>query len=329
MAHRILAGLGVTPSRRRFALALALVAGAPIAGLTLPARAQSFPSKPVTIVVPFAPGGGTDTLIRIMGPRLSEVWKQPVVIENKPGASGHLGADLVAKAPADGHVLLMGSTAAISEKNVDKFAAVSLVSADAYVIVVNPNVPVRNLSDLIAYAKQRPGQVKFGSSGVGAASHLSGELFKSMAGVDLLHVPYKGTGQAVTDLLGGHIQLMFAPTQTVLQHVKTGKLRALGVTGTKPEALLPEVPTAMAAGVAGYTAQGWFGLLAPRATPAAIVQRLNADIQKVMAMTDIRERLLATGAEPGTLTSAEFDRFVRDEQDKWARLMKANGIVVE
>ena len=329
MAHRILAGLGVTPSRRRFALALALVAGAPIAGLTLPARAQSFPSKPVTIVVPFAPGGGTDTLIRIMGPRLSEVWKQPVVIENKPGASGHLGADLVAKAPADGHVLLMGSTAAISEKNVDKFAAVSLVSAYAYVIVVNPNVPVRNLSDLIAYAKQRPGQVKFGSSGVGAASHLSGELFKSMAGVDLLHVPYKGTGQAVTDLLGGHIQLMFAPTQTVLQHVKTGKLRALGVTGTKPEALLPEVPTAMAAGVAGYTAQGWFGLLAPRATPAAIVQRLNADIQKVMAMTDIRERLLATGAEPGTLTSAEFDRFVRDEQDKWARLMKANGIVVE
>lgn len=329
MAHRILAGLGVTPSRRRFALALALVAGAPIAGLTLPARAQSFPSKPVTIVVPFAPGGGTDTLIRIMGPRLSEVWKQPVVIENKPGASGHLGADLVAKAPADGHVLLMGSTAAISEKNVDKFAAVSLVSADAYVIVVNPNVPVRNLSDLIAYAKQRPGQVKFGSSGVGAASHLSGELFKSMAGVDLLHVPYKGTGQAVTDLLGGHIQLMFAPTQTVLQHVKTGKLRALGVTGTKPETLLPEVPTAMAAGVAGYTAQGWFGLLAPRATPAAIVQRLNADIQKVMAMTDIRERLLATGAEPGTLTSAEFDRFVRDEQDKWARLMKANGIVVE
>ena len=303
------------------ALALALTCGV--------AAAQSFPSKTVTIIVPFAPGGGADTLIRAIAPRLSASWGQTVVIDNKPGASGHIGADMVAKAPADGHTLLMATTAAISDKNVDKFAPVALVSAEAYVIVVHAGVPVANVRELVAYAKAHPGKLNFGSSGIGAASHLTGELFKARAGVDLVHVPYKGTGQAVGDLLAGHIQLMFAPVQALATHLGGGRIKAIAVTGSAPLEALPGVPTVTASGVADYQALGWFGLLAPVATPAPTLARLHADVSRVLALPEVRKELLAKGALPGTMSAPEFGAFIRTEQQRWTKLIKDAGIVLE
>src|SRR3989441_6718645 len=209
-------------------------AGVALLFLAAAAFAQTFPSKPVRIVVPFPPGGGADTLARMMEPKLAGIWAQPIVVENRPGASGHIGADFVARSAPDGHTLLMSSTASLTEKNVTQFAPVSLVSASAYIVAANPGVAAADVRGLIALAKANPGKLTFGSSGTGAASHLSAELFKSMAGVDLLHVPYKGTGQALTDLLAGHVSLMFAPAQTVMPYVQAGKLKALRVPRGEP-----------------------------------------------------------------------------------------------
>ena len=307
--------------RVALALAMCLTLGA--------AAAQTFPAKAVTIIVPFAPGGGADTLIRAISPRLVIAWGQAVVIENKPGASGHIGADMVARAAADGYTLLMATTAAISEKNVDKFAPVALVSAEAYVIVANAGVPVANVRELVAYAKANPGKLHYGSSGIGAASHLTAELFRAKAGIDMTHVPYKGTGQALTDLLAGHIQLMFAPVQTVATHLPAGKIKAIAVTGQQAIDALPGVPTVMASGVADYQALGWFGLLAPVATPAPTLARLHADVARVLALPDVRKELLAKGALPGSMSAPEFGSFIRTEQQRWTKLIKDAGIVLE
>jgi len=310
----------------------ALVATLGAAGLVaLPgfAAAQAFPSKTVTIVVPFPPAGGADTLARILAPRLQAAWGQTVVVENRAGASGRIGTEQVANAPADGHTLVMASTAAITEKNIGRLAPVALVSAEAYTVAVNAQVPVTNVRELIAYAKANPGKLRFGSSGIGAASHLSGELFKARAGVDMLHVPYKGTGQALTDLLGGQIELMFAPTQTVIPHVQSGRLRAIAVTGDKPLEALPNVPTVTGSGLPGYTALGWFGLLAPAATPPATVTKIHDDVARILALPEVRKEFLAKGADPGAGSAAEFGRFARDELDKWSKLIKDAGIVLE
>lgn len=290
---------------------------------------QEFPSKPVHIVVPFPPGGGADTLARIMEPKLAGIWTQPIVVENRPGASGHIGADFVAKSVPDGHTLLMSSTASLTEKNVNQFAPVSLVSASAYIVTANPGVAAANIRELIALAKANPGKLTFGSSGTGAASHLSAELFKAMAGVDLLHVPYKGTGQALTDLLAGHVNLMFAPSQTVMPYVHAGKLRALAVTGSKRSETLPDLPTVGESGLPHYEAVGWFGLLAPAATPKATVAKLSAEANRVLAMSDVREKMLGLGADPAGNTPEEFARFIRDDQAKWSKLMKEAGIQAE
>jgi tripartite-type tricarboxylate transporter receptor subunit TctC len=290
------------------------------------ALGQAFPSKPVRIVVPFPPGGGADTLTRIMEPRLVAIWGQPVIVENRPGASGHIGADFVAKSAPDGLTLLMSSTASLTEKNVDQFAPVSLVSASPYVVTANPKVAATGIRELIALAKANPGKLSFGSSGTGAASHLSAELFKSMAGVDLLHVPYKGTGQAVTDLLAGHVNLMFAPAQTVMPYVREGRLRALALTGSKRSETLPDLPTVAESGLPGYEAVGWFGLLAPAATPREIVAKISADANRVLGERDVRERMLGLGADPSGDTPEEFARFIRDDQAKWGRLMREAGI---
>ncbi len=224
-------------------------AGVALLFLAAAAFAQTFPSKPVRIVVPFPPGGGADTLARILEPKLAGIWAQPIVVENRPGASGHIGADFVAKSAPDGTTLLMSSTASLTEKNVNQFAPASLVSASAYIVAANPGVAAGNIRELIALAKLKPGKLSFGSSGTGAASHLSAELFKSMAGVDLLHVPYKGTGQAVTDLLAGHVNLMFGPAQTVMPYVRAGKLKALAATGSKRSDTLPDLPTVAESGL--------------------------------------------------------------------------------
>ena len=293
------------------------------------ALAQNFPSRPVRIVVPFPPGGGADTLARIMEPKLAGIWAQPIVVENRPGASGHIGAEFVAKSAPDGSTLLMSSTASLTEKNVDQFAPVSLVSASAYIVTANPGVAAANIRELIALAKANPGKLTFGSSGTGAASHLSAELFKAMAGVDLLHVPYKGTGQGLTDLLAGHVNLMFAPSQTVMPYVHAGKLKALAVTGARRSETLPDLPTVAESGLPGYEAVGWFGLLAPAATPKATVARASADVNRVLAMSDVREKMLALGAEPAGNTPEEFARFIREDQAKWSKLMKEAGIKAE
>jgi len=303
-----------------------LLAAAAFALATTAASAQPFPSHPVTIVVPFPPGGGTDALTRIMQPSLSKLWGQPIIVENKPGAAGAIGGDYVAQQKADGHTLLMSSTAGITAKNVEKFAPVSLVSASPYVVVVNAKVPVASIRELVDYAKKNPGKLSFGSSGTGAASHLSAELFKSMAGVEMLHVPYKGTGQAVTDLVGGQIDVMFSPAETVMQHVQGGRLKALAVTSARRFGALPDLPTVAEAGVPGYEAIGWFGLFAPAATPKDLVAKISADVNKVLADPDVKQKMLAAGAEPHGMSPAEFAAFVRSEMDKWARLMKERGI---
>ena len=288
--------------------------------------AQQFPSRPVAIVVPFPPGGGTDALTRILQPALSKLWGQPIVVENKAGAAGAIGGDAVAQSKADGYTLLMSSTAGITAKNIDKLAPLSLVSASPYVVVVNPKVPVSSIRELVEYARKNPGKLTFGSSGTGAASHLSAELFKSMAGVEMLHVPYKGTGQAVTDLLGGQIDVMFSPAETVMQQVHAGRLRALAVTSGKRFAVLPDLPTVAEAGVPGYEAVGWFGLFAPAATPGDLVARISSDVNTVLADPQVRRTMLALGAEPSGMTPERFAAFVRAEMDKWARLMKERGI---
>ncbi|MEQ1519069.1 MAG: tripartite tricarboxylate transporter substrate binding protein [Usitatibacteraceae bacterium] len=308
-------------------IALAVAIAGPVVGFD--ARAQAWPEKAVRIIVPFPPGGGADTLARVMAPKLSQMWGQPVLIENRPGAAGMIGADAAAQSPADGLTLLMSSTASLTEKNVAQFAPVSLVSASAYVIVVNADVKANNVRELIALARQSPGKLAFGSSGTGAASHLAGELFKSMAHVDLLHVPYKGTGQALTDLLGGQVQLMFAPPPTVLPHVQSGKLRSLAVTSEKRSLAMPQIPTVAEAGLPGYAAIGWFGLLSPVATPKTLVSRISIDANKVLQMKDVHDRLLALGSEPEGNTPEQFAAFIRHDMEKWARLIKELGIKPE
>jgi len=281
------------------------------------------------IVVPFPPGGGADALARLMAPKLAEIRKEQVIVENKPGASGHIGADLVAQSPADGHTLLMSSTASLTEKNVHQFAPVTLVSASPYVVTVSSKTPVSSIGELITLAKTNPGKLTFASSGTGAASHLSAELFKSMARVDLLHVPYKGTGQAVTDLLAGQVDLLFAPSQAVIQHVRAGRLKALATTGARRADTLPDLPTVAESGLPGYEAVGWFGLLAPAATPRAVVEKLSADANRVLSDPDTKKRMQSLGADPSGTTPEEFARFIRDDQAKLAKLMREAGIKPE
>ena len=291
--------------------------------------AQSFPLKPVTLIVPFTPAGGADNLARILVPKLSAIWGQSVIVEYKPGASGQIGADFVAKANPDGYTLLMASTAVINDKNVSKFTGISLISADAYVLVVHPSLPVNDASDLIAYAKSNLKKLSFGSSGIGAASHLSGELFKARAGIDMLHVPYKGTGAALRDLLANHIQLMFAPTQTAMSQIQSGMIKAIGVTGTKSIDALPNVPPITNSGLSGYDAIGWFGILAHVNIPYEISKKIHDDIQRVMSMPEVRKSMNEKGAEPSNLTPTEFSSFIRQEQTKWTKLMKDANIVIE
>ena len=293
------------------------------------AFAQPYPAKPIRIIVAYPPGGGTDVLARLVGKFLNDSIKQSVVIENRAGANGGIGRDLVAQSPADGYTLLAIAAGPLDESNLKQFAAVSLFAAPAYTLVINPSVNATNVKELVALAKAQPGKFAYGSTGGGAASHLAAELFKAMAGIDLLHVPYKGVGNAVTDLLGGQVQVMVAPTQSVTGHVKSGKLRALAVTGSKRLATLPEVPTLAEAGVPGYEAVGWFGLMAPVATPRDIVTMLNRDINRILQLAEVKARLLDLGAEPASLSPEQFIDFIRSDNAKWEKLIKERGIVVE
>ncbi|ANJ00694.1 hypothetical protein A8O14_03330 [Polynucleobacter wuianus] len=291
--------------------------------------ADIYPSKPIKVIVPFPPGGGADTLIRLIAPTVGELWKQSIVIENRPGASGLIGADLVAQSPADGYTLLMGSTAAVTEKNVTQFSPVALVSASPYVVTVNSALNISSVKSLIAYANANPGKLRYGSSGPGSASHLAGELFASMAGVTLLHVPYKGTGQALTDLLAGHIDLMFAPAQTVMPQIESGKLLALAQTGAKRSEALPNISTVSEAGLPGYNAVGWFGLFAPANTPKPVVQKINQTVMFVLGQERIRKAMLERGSDPASGSAEEFAAFLRLDQSKWAKLVKDKKVAVQ
>jgi tripartite-type tricarboxylate transporter receptor subunit TctC len=314
---------------KRIAPQCILLLGLLSASVAIAQTADTFPSKAVKVIVPFPPGGGADTLIRLLTPPLTEAWKQSLVVENRPGASGFIGAELVAQSAPDGYTLLMGSTAAVTDKNISKFAPVALVSASPYVVTVNPALNISSIRSLIAYAKTNPGKLRYGSSGSGSASHLSAELFTALAGITMMHVPYKGTGQALTDLLAGHIDVMFAPAQTVMPQVESGKLLAIAETGSKRSDSLPNIPTVAESGLPGYSAVGWFGLFAPAGTPKPIVQKINQSVMAVMSQSKIRKAMMERGSDPASGSADDFAAFLRVDQAKWAKLIKENNIAVQ
>ncbi len=292
-------------------------------------HAQAYPDKPIRIVVPYPPGGGTDTLTRLVGTLLGNSFKQPIVIENRPGGNAQIGMDIVTKAPADGYTLMAVAAGPLNDDNLKSFAPIALFAAPSYMLVVHPSVKAQSVKELVALAKAQPGKLAYGSTGGGAASHLSMELFKSMSGTEMLHTPYKGVGQAMGDLVGGHVQLMIAPPQAVMPQVKAGTLRALGVTGTRRTPTMPDVPTIDEAGVPGYEALGWFGLVAPAGVPRDVITALNVEINRILQLPDVKERLLELGAEPAKMTPDEFLAFIRRDNAKWAKLIKERGIVIE
>jgi tripartite-type tricarboxylate transporter receptor subunit TctC len=296
--------------------------------------AQSWPAKPVKIVVPFAPGGPADLYARAVGEKLQAALGQSFVVENKPGAGAVIGTDLVAKSPPDGYTLLMMSnTHTVNESLLrDKpyqllrdLVPVAPVNYSDLVMVVHPSVPAETLKDFIALAKSKPGGLNYASSGPGTPYHMAGELFKAMAGVDIVHVPYKGSSGARTDILGGQVQMMFDAITTMAPHVQAGKLRALGTSGKTRSVVLPDVPTISEAGVRGYDAVIWLGFMAPAGTPKAIVDRLNAEITKAAASADVKEAWAKQGAVAMSMSPDEFARFMREDIDKWARIVKISG----
>src|SRR6266849_5204276 len=318
-------------SRRSFLLA----AGALASVFAGRAQAQNFPNGLVRIIVPFPPGGGTDVLGRLLSAELQMVWGQSVILDNRPGAAGLIGTRQAAAAAPDGHTLLMASTGAIltlaashgaGPYDVRRDLAPVSLAAPPYITVVNPSRPFRTAAEIIAYAKANPGKLTFGSSGVGSASHLSGALFAQMAGIDMLHVPYRGTGPAVTDLLGGRIDLMFSPALTVTPHIAAGTLRVIGTTGAARSALFPDFPTVAETGLPNYASLGWFGMFAPAATPNDVVEKISADARKVLLLPQSREKLAQEGAEPEPNSPSDFAAFVNADIAKWLDLAHKAGI---
>jgi len=317
----------------RFAL------GALLALFAAIASAQTYPAKPIRLVVPFPPGGATDILARDVAQKLTEAWGQQVIVDNRPGAGGNIGSELVAKSAPDGYTLEMGTvgTHAINASlyakmpydHVKDFAPVILVAGVPNVLVVNPAVPANSVAELIEYAKANPGKLNFASSGNGTSIHLSGELFKVMAGVQMTHVPYKGSAPALQDLLGGQVQLMFDNLPPSLPQIKAGKLRALAVTSVARAPALPDVPTMAEAGLPGYEASSWFGVLAPAGTPPAIVAKLNSEIAKWLATPEAKEKLSKQGANAAGGTPEDFAKHIAAETTKWAKVVKDSGAKID
>jgi len=303
------------------------------------AAAQTgYPAKPVRFIVPSAAGGGTDIIARALAQKLSESLGQPFVVDNRPGAGQMIGIEMAAKSSADGHTILMAaSTLAINPVMYKKlsydplrdFAPITQAASLANVLVVHPSLPVKSVAELIAYAKQRPGQLNFASAGVGTSPQMSIELFKSMAGIDMVHIPYKGTSPGVVDLLAGQVSVMAPNLLTALPHIKAGKLRALAVTSAKRSEGLPEVPTIAESGLPGYDSTQWYGVLAPAGTSRGIVVRLHDEIVRALRAPEVMQRLAADGAEPVGSSPEEFAAFIKSEIDKWARVASAAGIRAE
>ena len=323
-----------TLSRRRLvhavALTLALSGGS--------ALAQTWPTKPITLIVPFPPGGTTDVLARALGEKLSQALGQPIIVESKPGAGATLGADYVAKSKADGYTLLVGAVHHTIATSVYKklpydfqkdFAPITMVALVPNVLVVNAATPVRNVAELVAMAKTQAGKLTYGSNGNGTAQHLIGTQFQNSTGTELVHIPYKGSGPLATDLLGGQITMSFDTVTPVLQHIKGGKLRPLAVTTAKRSSALPDVPTLDEAGLKGFDIGTWFGVLAPAATPKDIVSRLNAEMVKVIQSPEFRKRMDEIGAEPIGNSSAEMASQIKAETEKFAKLVKDGKVTIE
>lgn len=303
------------------------------------AVAQPYPSKPVRIVIPFPPGGGTDSIVRAFSARFAEALGQSLVLDNRSGANGNVGTELVAKSAPDGYTLLKNGsgTLAINPSLYSRlpydplrdFAPIGLTVLQPHVLTVHPSIPVRTVADLVRLAKSQPGKLNFASSGNGSLAHLGGELFKSAAGVDVVHVPYKGAAPALVDLLGGQVHMVFASSPAVMPHIKTKRLRAVAVTTRNRISVMPQVPTVNESGLAGFVLIGWYGLLAPAGTPAAIVRKLNVDLNRTLALADVRERLEGLGLEIETSTPEDFGRFMAAEIDKYAKVVRAANIRVE
>lgn len=310
------------------ALTLALTLIAPAS------QAQTYPDKPIQIIVPFAAGGGADIVARLLGQRMSETWGQPVIVENRPGASGNIGTGIVAKAKPDGYTLLMASSAYVINPNLYKsipydpiksFAPITQPALLPNILVVNPSLPVKSVAELIAYTKSAPKGVAYASAGTGTGTHLAAEMFKLQAGVEMLHVPYKGGGAVLNDLLGGQVSLTFATLPSVLQYVKTGKLRPLAMTTTKRWSELPDVPTLAESGLPGFEISTWIGLLAPAGTPQGIIDKIHAEVVRIVQLPEVREHFTSLGMEPVGDTPAQFSQQIKDEVNKYAKLVEASG----
>lgn len=324
-------------SNRRTALTLAIALGAAaIAGTAL---AQGFPNRPVTLVVPFPPGGGSDTGGRVIAEQLARRWGQPVVVENKGGAAGQIGADFVAKSKGDGYTLLLGNigTQAINPSlyarlpyDADKaFAPVSLIAELPLAMMVNPAVPAKTPAEFIALAKAQPGKLSYSSSGAGGAPHLAAEMFKDQTGSFILHVPYRGGGPAIADLLAGHVQLSFMTALEASGHIKAGKLRALAVTGDKRLPAFPDVPTLGEGALPGFNAISWIGLLAPAGTPPEVVDKISADVRAVLADEAVKARFAGLGGVPRATSPAEFGKLIATDKARYAQIIKSRKITVE
>ena len=302
------------------------------------ASAQSFPTKPIKIIVPFPAGGTVDFFARVISTKLSEALGQSVLVENRAGAGGNIAAEAVAKAAPDGYTLLMGSEiiaintslySKIGYDPVKDLAPITLVGTVPNILIVHPSLPVNSVNDLIALAKKTPGKISFASTGQGTSTHLSSELFKLMANVDMLHVPYKGGPPAIADLISGQVNMMFINMPTGITHVRSGKAKIIAVSSIKRVSQLPDVPTVDQAGVKGFETSAWSGLYAPAGTPADIINRLNAEVVKILKQPSVREQLMAQGAEPVGDTPEEFSRFTLAEISKWAKIIKISGAKVD
>jgi tripartite-type tricarboxylate transporter receptor subunit TctC len=301
------------------------------------AAAQPYPTKPIRWIIPFAPGGGNDLIARIIGQRLTGIWGQVVIVDNRPGAGGNIAAEITARSAPDGYTAFQfnvaNTIAASLYKNlrydpVKDFAPVTQIAASPFILVVHPGVPVKTVAEVIAAAKQAPGQLTYGSSGTGGSTHLAMELFKVMTGTDFIHVPYGGGGPALIDVMGGRIQLLMAPPAVALPQVVAGKVRGLAVTGSKRVALVPDLPTIAEAGVPGYESSAWYGLVLPSRTPGAIVTSFNSAVVRVLREPEVEQKMVANGMQIVASSPSQFAAFIREELAKWARVVKISKAVV-
>jgi tripartite-type tricarboxylate transporter receptor subunit TctC len=316
-----------------------LMAGAILLMAVLPAQAQNYPSKPIRIIVAYTPAGTTDILARAIGQKMSESWSQPVIVENRPGAAGNIGTELAAKATPDGYTLIMGTAGThginvslyrkLNWHSLRDFAPVSLAAMVPNIMVVNNSLPIKSVKELIVYAKANPGKLSYGSPGNGSTAHLSMELFKSMTGTNLVHIPYKGSAGVLADVMGGQIAVTIDNMPVYLPQVKAGKIRALAVSPAKRSTAAPDIPTIAEAGVPGYDSGAWFGLLAPAGTPRAIVEKLSVETARILKLPDVSKRISELGAEPVGSTPAQFTALIKDEIAKWAKVIKDANVELQ